>query len=470
MFLLVAVVASSNAYAQGDTVARSDTASANDTSKLTIKPSISAMVATFRYNGAWFGLAGIGAPQEKFDESRGWTETWMKPKVIGTYKANHNTDLYAGLSLMASKTFGGDAFDVRNEGGITLEDAFVGVRFGRKDELQIDLSGGQQNYGIGSGMMIWQGASNGFAHGALNVQPRRAWGVTALAKVHSKAFSLEGFLLEPNELKTNRTETRIVGLNANYQIKRKTLVGAAFLAVPHSRQAYPLPTLPLIIENGRDGLKTLHGYAELNGELINHPDIWAKTEFAIQRNGRIDQRSHAYSLELGYQFLEHRMMPSIAYRYAVFSGDNPNTSNKYERFDPLYYGNGTDGWYFGANSSYVFLNSNLRFQRITSDWKLSKADFLRVQFINVRADKLRSPIQFGQFARLDIESGGIVVGVTSPQLSNELYVSWSRTLTKKMNFTLWGSTARPGKGLKTASDAVKLHSWTGFSAVVSVHY
>ena len=44
--------------------------------------------------------------------------------------------------------------------------------------------------------------------------------------------------------------------------------------------------------------------------------------------------------------------------------DDPATAT-YERFDPLFWGNGLNNWWFGANGAYSWLNANLRAQRLS---------------------------------------------------------------------------------------------------------
>ena len=57
-------------------------------------------------------------------------------------------------------------------------------------------------------------------------------------------------------------------------------------------------------------------------------------------------------------------------RLRILSGDNPRMT-RIERFDPLFYGNGYDNWWFGPNSSLAWLNINVGYHRATAKFDLS---------------------------------------------------------------------------------------------------
>jgi hypothetical protein len=176
----------------------------------------------------------------------------------------------------------------------------------------------------------------------------------------------------------------------------------------------------------------------------------------------------AYALygEAGYRFVTLPLVPAISYAYASFSGDNPSTA-QYERFDPLYYGNGLDNWWFGASSSYTFLNSNVDYHRVTLQLVVSQQDFVKVQYIRALADQLFSPIQFGQATRPVLTPGGIILvnGVSNDHLADEIYVEWAHVFSPKVTTALWGSVAMPGKGLQ---DLPNVNSETWFAAGVTL--
>jgi hypothetical protein len=108
----------------------------------------------FASAGTWFGLAALD-PKSEFSERRAWGESWFEPGVDVTWRVSSVLELYGSLSVGASRTWGADAFDQRNQGEFSLENAFAGFRTIRPaDQLNIDISSGQQNYSVGTGMLI----------------------------------------------------------------------------------------------------------------------------------------------------------------------------------------------------------------------------------------------------------------------------------------------------------------------------
>ncbi len=179
----------------------------------------------------------------------------------------------------------------------------MGVRTtGKASDLILDFSIGRQPYGVGTGMLLWQGAGNGFERGAVSLLPRRAWALAAVGRASYNGFKVEGFYLDPNELPSSNTGTRLVGGVAEYAWGQKSRLGVAVTKVIASSLAYPLPSLPLFIQNGRDGLVSWHGYALLEGGHIGLPNAWLRGEAAVQRNGRIDMSAGAWYAEVGNRF------------------------------------------------------------------------------------------------------------------------------------------------------------------------
>jgi hypothetical protein len=86
-------------------------------------------------------------------------------------------------------------------------------------------------------------------------------------------------------------------------------------------------------------------------------------EAAFQRNENFDMAAHAFYGEAGYSFSELPWSPTLSYRYAQFSGDDPNTS-RFERWDPLLSGGNGEQWVEGINHFKVFQNSNLIAHRV----------------------------------------------------------------------------------------------------------
>ena len=318
--------------------------------------------------------------------------------------------------------------------------------------------------------------TRGFERGGLGILQRTAWSNAALAKLSFDGLSLEGFYLDPNELDSNDTRTELAGGVIQYRWSAKSRIGLSALSVLQSEQFYPLPSSTLSafvpgIENGREGMDAIQGYAEIEGANFGIPNAWLRGEFAAERNDSIDMRAHALYGEAGYRFASLPYMPAISYAFASFSGDDPGTTGRYERFDPLFYGNGLDNWWFGANGSYAFLNSNTVHHRVTLQAVLSQQDFVKLQYIHTRADELFSPIQFGQATRPVLTDGGLVLvnGVKDAHLADEIYGEWAHVFTPNVTGALFASAAWPGAGIANLP-GIEDETWLGVGALVTVKY
>ncbi len=63
-------------------------------------------------------------------------------------------------------------------------------------------------------MLISVGAYNGFERGATTSFARRAWEEAGLVKWSKGPLSIDGFYLNPNELRSSDTQTRLAGAKA----------------------------------------------------------------------------------------------------------------------------------------------------------------------------------------------------------------------------------------------------------------
>jgi hypothetical protein len=167
-------------------------------------------------------------------------------------------------------------------------------------------------------------------------------------------------------------------------------------------------------------------------------------------------KADAWLLGVSWQGQALPFAPKFTYHYASFSGDDPETET-YERFDPMFWGNGLDNWWFGANGAYSWLNANLLVHRVIVDAYFSARDIVQLQYVHASVDEVNSAVQFGQGARFT--SGQILVGVPEPELSDEIYLQYSRVVTPKLIATGFVSHSIPGDGLK-ATAVQGTDSWT----------
>jgi hypothetical protein len=427
--------------------------------------------AFYSMRGTWWNLAAAASPG--FDSNRSFGELWVHPRLDGQLSLDGAAEAYGTVSVGATRTFGSDAFDYADEGAVRFGSAVLGVR-GPAGAWRYDVSFGRQSFTLGTGMLLTAGSSNGYSWGGGASAQRKVWGRSVVASVGRGELTGTAFALEPDEAPEARTDTRVQGLALEWARPTIGKAGVAWLTVPRSQAIYPGNLAPLeFIERGREGLDTLHGWTDLTGVIPGLPALGLRGEFAQQRNEitRVDGRrspmkAGAWMLGASWWARELPFAPRFRYHVARFSGDKPDT-NIYERFDPLFWGNGLENWWFGANGAYSWLNSNLRAQRFIIDAYLSTRDILQLQYVRAAVDQVNSAVQFGQGARFT--AGQLLVGVPEPGLSNELYLQYSRVFDPKLIVTAFVSRSAPRSGLEAVAPQ-GTQRWTTFGVGLTANY
>jgi hypothetical protein len=394
------------------------------------------------------------APSQKFNPDRSWWEGYLKLGLQGEAILAPRRTVYGGVSFVASGTWRKDAFDNGNTGRVTLEDGYVGLRWARKNQMLFDLSTGAQPFVVGSGMLISNGASNGFERGAMKLGPRKAFEMTGIGRFTYKKYLAESFFVDANELPANDSSTQIVGAHIAWKANENQQAGFAYGKAISSGAPYPQAGspenfgIPTIIQGGRKGLSFVQGYGKVVPFQKKIPQLWMGADLAYEWNDRIDMKAYGYRVETGYQFKERRFKPSIKYGYQLFSGDDPDTK-RLERFDPLFYEGSPGAWATGNKSSMVFINTNVNAHQVQLDLTLSKKDLMSLYAAHVQATKLRSPLQFGQASRPIFTDSGpmILTGVTNHHLSDDIMLKYTRIVNKNTYVTTGLSASFPGAGM-----------------------
>lgn len=418
---------------------------------------------------SWWRLSEQFAPEASYTPNRVWAEGWFKPSVRTDLTASDWLRAYSGVSAVGSGNLGRDLFDQGYRGLISVEDAYLGVKFGNPEEKRtLDLSYGRQQYKIGSGMLIGVGAYNGFERGATTTFARRAWADTALARANWGPVSFDTFYLRPNELRSGDTNNRLAGGKGEVALGENQYAGFAYLNVFESTLPYVGAPVRLF-ENGRDGLQVIHAYTRVNPLRDALPGLYVAGDFAYQWNDRIDLRAVGYNGEVGHTFASLPLKPTPAYAFRYFSGDDPNTA-RLEKFDPLFYEGSPPLWAAGGNGSFVFLNSNILAHRASLGVTVTPRDFVNFYYWHVRAPQTNSPLQFGTFARIDVSGGEprLVSGVPDPHLADEFYAEYTRMITQNVFVTTGFAVSVPGRGLKAVAPNVQ--PWFGGLLNVAVKY
>lgn len=429
--------------------------------RLALEGAVETYSSFYSMSGTWWNLSAASAPD--FDTNRDFAELWVHPKLDGRFEVGDGAELYGALSVGATQTLGADPFDYDGEGAVRFGSAVLGLR-ATAGNWRFDVSAGRQLFTLGTGMLLTVGSSNGYSWGGGASAQRKAWGRSVLTRASRGDLAATVFALEPDEAPEAVTDTRVQGAALEWATAEKGKAGVAWFTVPRSQAIYPGDLAPLdFIDDGRDDLDTWHGWANLTGIVPAAPTLGLRAEFARQRgevtraNGRRDpMKADAWLLGASWQGQALPFAPKFTYHYASFSGDDPQTT-AYERFDPMFWGNGLDNWWFGANGAYSWLNANLRAHRVIVDAYVSPRDVLQFQYVSASVDQLNSAVQFGQGVRFT--SNGLLVGVPESELSDEFYLQYARVFGPKLIAIAFVAYSSPGDGLRAiATQGTK--SWT----------
>jgi hypothetical protein len=325
-------------------------------------------------NNAWYGRDDAmlnGNPLAKNPAGKGftgWVEGWASGGLYGitTLSTKRNMYLYGGVSYIVSGSVGSELFTDESRAYGAIEDAFVGfmgtVGYPSGNRFTYNLSMGRQQFSVGNGFIIRNTASNGDNRGALQLNPRWAADYLGLASMKYNKFLLQIFQLDPNELEVVDSKTIIRGFNAEWGDGYSNQIGFMMLDVPQSSFNYFTPSGDVL---GRNGLKLVN-FRYYANKPPNVAGLFYKGEIAYERNSNFNMSAFAGYSEIGYSFAKSRGTPTLKYRYAYFSGDNPNTDT-YERWDPLLTGGNGEEWVIGANHFKIVQNSNVNVHQLQAN-------------------------------------------------------------------------------------------------------
>ncbi|THD82438.1 hypothetical protein E7811_15460 [Aliigemmobacter aestuarii] len=420
----------------------------------------------------FWDLAGTTAPGSGFDPDTNWLEGYIKPGLSFEYQLDGGAEVYGKLSAVSSYTWGTDAFDTGDTGATTLEEAYLAIRGETGAGLSYDLSLGPRELTLGTGMLIANGATSGFERGALKFGPRKAWERAAIARLSYRNVTGTAFFLDPNELPSTDGQNELAGFDLRYDDPRGGYLGATFVDVLRSNSPYPQAApggvgAPTVTPGAREGTRTLGLYGKTNpfeAALEN----WVFTgEAAYQWNDRIDMEAWAGRVTVGYTFADMAWSPNLTVGYQTFSGDDPGTA-KLERFDPLYYQGSPSAWATGSKSASTFINSNVNALTLALRVQPTRQDTWTLRYARIRANELRSPVQFGQATRVDV-NGNVVSGVSDAHLADDLFLEYSRIINRNTFLTAGFSVSFPGAAIDNVV-GTSADPWTGGFLNVVVNF
>lgn len=289
----------------------------------------------------------------------GWLEGFGMGGLYGITKIapKLNLHLYAGASYILSFSAGRELFTDQSRFHGDVEDAFAGIIGGKRTRsghvYSYNALYGRKQFVLGNGWLIVNTSMNGQERAALQINPRWAAKRLFQAGFRWDKLLIQGFQIRPNELPIFNSRTILNGLNLELGNSTLTQIGASTLHVPRSEVRYYTPDGNVYT---RDGL-WVYNLRLFGNQPGNQPGLFYKAEGGYQTNTHFKMRAYAWYTQMGWNFTKTSGAPSVSYRFAYFSGDNPNTS-AYERWDALYTGGTGEQWVQGSNMYKIVQNSN----------------------------------------------------------------------------------------------------------------
>jgi hypothetical protein len=317
-----------------------------------------------------------------------WGEFYLEPGIAGITQIGRLAPVRLRCRVLHC-VFDGAAgyFPHRHRFYGAVEDLYGGVLVAEKDSpLAFNLSAGRQIFQLNQGFLFSQfsGSANALERGASFFNPRTAYDMTVLADLRWGDFRLKGFFLDPDELPVADTSTQYLGTSFSYNNNEGLEAVLSYITVPQSNRVYALP-------NGesftREGLQVINPRLR-QSTLFGVPGLWAEAEYAYQFSNQRSMSAQGGYFWLGYTAEDVSWKPSISYRFAGFSGDDPNTST-YERFDPLQAG-GLGDWLQGINLGKIYNNSNTFSHRMTLQAQPTDSLSLSLEYYYRFADELNN--------------------------------------------------------------------------------
>ncbi len=394
-----------------------------DNAKLDVR--LRAGAAVFGTSNSWFGNSRlvIGSDPDV------WFEAFTEFGLVGTLNFL-DSEIYGAVTGVYTGQRKEDIRGNSSDHSVHVEKAFVGWRYdkgiptGISDLTidSIDLSVGRQEYKIGNGFLIWDGTLRRRDNVGFQFDPRQVWQLAGVGRMGIGPLKIEGFYLNPeaeNDRQRMTVEAKGWGANLEYDFGDYGTLGGTF---GHIFDGKGMPI--------REGGNVFNMRANIT-PLKPLPGLSFYGEFAYEENG---SRAEAlgYALQAGYRANEWWGSPSISYRYAYFSGDDPDTKNKDEGFDPLAYGGSDWGTWFQGEiiGHYVLLNTNLKTHLARFDLKPLESVMAGVQYYKFELDNAQG------------------FGATSSSFAQELDINVTWFIDKRFRVTAVGGIARPQQAAK----------------------
>ena len=312
-----------------------------------------------------FGVGRIDLQSGEVSGGAQWAEGYLRPSLSLDYETTGAGALYGGVSAVGSLTVGdGDAGGFTDGGAkkVSLEALYGGWRSGgllaeSLGEDALDLSAGRQDFHVGDGFLIWDGNFDTRGDGGYWLGPRTAFDFAGLARVNTSPLGGQLFFLRADD---DQGHTELAGVNLDYGLSDLGLgddagLGAMYLRIIDVDRRFEA-------ETPRDGMQLATvRLNDLRMPGFEDAGVYAQYAREFGDGDDVDFDAQAFYVEPFYNFSWLPWSPTLAYRFAYFSGDADPDDDEREDFDPLFYdysrgwGTWTQGEIVGE---YLLFNSN----------------------------------------------------------------------------------------------------------------
>jgi hypothetical protein len=326
---------------------------------LTLQPTLQLDLAWFAQRNSWYGrsTADLGRNSDR------WWEGAATPGLGASLDLHDAGSLYGRVSAVGAFTRGVDAagtnVDDDTPSDIAVDDAYVGWNSGplfadSLGEEAVDLSFGRLPFELGTGFLFSDGRTEGGERAAYWLDPWQAYDLAGIVKVATRGAIGRAFYLTPDD--DPDTDMELLGLDLEHELAEGSCGEDAKVANCVAAGYYNVFNSDI---GTRDGMNVL----DLRGDarpFAAIPGVRLAGELAYERKGD-DLEAYGWYGELGYAADDLPWSPYLSYRYAFFSGDDPDSERRSEAFDPLFYsgpdwGTWTQGEIIGE---WVLESSNL---------------------------------------------------------------------------------------------------------------
>ncbi len=406
-------------------------------------------VGVYSDPNVWFGRPDLflrGNPLAGKLPGRGpaWTEGFVEFGLAGAAQIGDSPlYLYGALTGLTSWTRGQDFFRADPRTYTGLEKAYGGLLYVDPETgNSLDVSLGRQTVTLNDGFLIHfvRGAANAGVRAASYIGARTANDFSAVATGRFGPWSFKAFYIDPDELPRVDSRSTFAGVNLRYAITPTLSADASWITIPRSTSTFATPDGRRL---EREGLQTLAGHLRWN-RALGVDGLWLESEVAHQSHDHYPMSAWAAYGLVGYQAADLPWSPSLSYRFAYATGDNPATQ-RYERFDPLL-STGLGNWLQGVIFGKVTSNSNVAVHRL--QFNLVPAPTLNVTF---DWHLLRAP------ERNNLGSNPAISRLSSSDIGQEFSLTGRWAINRNLYLQTIGSVGLPGKALR---DAGATKNWT----------